>query len=184
MRSVDYSLGRNCNARNINYPLLRYVIGLSPFGSAVEFGVASGTSMSIIAKHMPVVGFDSFEGLPENWRFRYPAGSMACDPPEDIDNSRIVIGLFEDTLPEFDFSYLGYIGLVHFDADLYSSTKTALTYIGPYLKSGTICVFDEWHRYSGCKDHEQRAWREYVAENPLSWDVLGHAEKSWAIRLR
>ncbi len=106
---MDYSLGSGFNARGVKYPLLRHTMSLSPFGSAVEFGVATGTSLSIIAEHMYVVGFDSFKGLPEDWRFRYPAGSMACDPPDDIENSSVVIGLFEDTLPVFDFESLGLV---------------------------------------------------------------------------
>ncbi len=59
-----------------------------------------------------------------------------------------------------------------------------MAYVGPYFRPGTMCVFDEWNFFYGCQDHEQRAWREYVADHPLSWDVIGHAEKSWAIRLR
>jgi hypothetical protein len=182
---VDYSIGVNYNSHGVSYPLLRHVLCLPLFGGAIEFGVAYGKSLSIIAECMPVVGFDSFKGLPEDWRYKYPAGCMACDRrPEGIENSQIVAGLFEDTLPMFDFGSLGDIGLVHFDADLYSSTKTALTYIGPHLLSGTVCVFDEWQFYTGCQDHEQKAWREYVADGHLDWDVIGYAEKSWAIRLK
>jgi Macrocin-O-methyltransferase (TylF) len=180
---MDYSLGINHNAHGVNYPLLRHVLSLSLSGSAIEFGVGSGTSLSIIADVMPVIGFDSFQGLPEDWRYKYPAGSMLCEKPDDIDNSKIVVGLFSDTLPGFDFKSVGQIGLIHFDADLYSSTKDALDYIGPYISSGTVCLFDEWRGYKQCKEHEQRAWREYVSENQLNWNVIGHAEQAWAVRI-
>jgi hypothetical protein len=33
---------------------------------AVEFGVYTGYSLGLIAQRLPVIGFDSFEGLPED----------------------------------------------------------------------------------------------------------------------
>lgn len=180
----DYSLGPDCCGDRASFPLLRHVLDhLKPEGTAVEFGVADGTSLAMIANHMPVVGFDSFLGLPEQW-CEFPAGSRACAVPQ-VEGARIVIGWFAETLPEFNFGALGPIGLVHFDADLYSSTVTILENIGPYLESGTICVFDEWHRAHPENDsHEPRAWREYLETRPeLGWTVIGHDTEAWAIRL-
>lgn len=131
---------------------------------------------------MPLIGFDSARGLPENWRPDYPKGSLAFPLPS-IDNTTMVRGWFERTLPEFDFAELGYIGLVHFDADLYSSTAIALSCIGPYLQSGTYCVFDEWAGYPGCEDHEQRAWREFADRTGVDWTVVGHCNEVWGIRI-
>lgn len=184
MTDRDYGLGPEISGDRASFPLLRHVIDhLKPEGTAVEFGVADGTSLGMIAAHMPAVGFDSFQGLPEQW-CEFPAGSRACEAPT-VDNAQIVTGYFADTLPSFDFSALGTIGLVHFDADLYSSTKTALEYVGPYLESGTICVFDEWHRaHPETDSHEPRAWREYLDTRPkLGWTVIGHDTEAWAIRL-
>ncbi|SIN50927.1 Bacteriophage protein [Mycobacteroides abscessus subsp. bolletii] len=46
---------------------------------------------------MPVIGFDSFTGLPEDWREGFPEGSFAHKPPA-INNTRLVIGRYADTL--------------------------------------------------------------------------------------
>ena len=70
-----------------------------------------------------------------------------------VPNAQIVVGLFADTLPAFDFSAIGPIGLVHLDADLYSSTKIALEHVGPFLRPGCYMVFDEFHSYKGCEQH-------------------------------
>ena len=161
------------------YPLLQHVVDLAPTGVAVEFGVGSGESTGVISRMMPVIGFDSGLGLPEDWKSEFPKGSFAYGIPQ-VDNSTIVEGWFAETLPKFDFESLGYIGLVHFDADLYSSTKTALDHIGKYLRPGTFIVFDE---FIGNEDHEQRAFREFADQSGLGWTVVGHSFESWAIRI-
>jgi SAM-dependent methyltransferase len=148
----DYELGAYVHAPDAHYALLQHVLGLHPTGTALEFGVGKGQSTRLIAHQMPVIGFDSFQGLPEFWREepgeRFDVGAFNCPPPV-IRNSRLVIGLFADPLPTFDFAALDYIGLVHFDADLYSSTATALNHVEPHLRPGCYLVFDEWHGFHG-----------------------------------
>lgn len=181
----DYDLGPDYCGDRASFPLLRHVLAtLQPAGVGVEFGVADGTSLGMIAAHMPAVGFDSFKGLPEQW-CEYPAGSRACGVPL-VENAQIVVGWFTDTLPLVNFGALRPIGLVHFDADLYSSTVTALQHIGPFLRAGCICVFDEWHRAHADNDsHEPRAWREFLETRPkLGWTVIGHDTEAWAIQLQ
>jgi predicted O-methyltransferase YrrM len=163
-------------------PVLSHILALKPSGTAVEFGVGRGDSARMIAAQMPLVGFDSGEGLPEDWRPEYPRGSLAFRTPF-IENATMVRGWFEDTLPKFDFAAQGYIGLVHFDADLYSSTAMALRCIGPYLRSGAYCVFDEFWDYPGHEDHEQRAWREHAERTGIAWTVIGHCGETWGIRI-
>lgn len=177
----NYSLGPRVADDGEPYPMLRYVVP-QLVGSAVEFGVGSGTSTRLIARHMPVVGFDSGQGLPEDWRPEFLKYSLAYEIPE-VWNAVTVKGWFADTLPGFDFEILGFIGLVHFDADLYSSTATALKYIGPYLRPGCCLVFDEWHGYDGAERHEQQAWKEFAADTGISWSVIGHGREEWAIRI-
>ena len=49
-----------------------------PEGLFLEFGVASGSTLTAIVEKAPpgmVHGFDSFQGLPEDWRPGFPAGS-------------------------------------------------------------------------------------------------------------
>lgn len=172
----DWGLGEFVYAGH--YALLHHVLTTyKPGGVALEFGVGAGESTRLIAAHMPVIGFDSFKGLPEDWRDGFPAGMFAQDTIPRIPNTEFVVGLFDDTLPTFTFP--DRVGLVHIDCDLYSSTKTVLNHIT--LNRGTVVVFDEWRGYDGCEDHEQQAWREHATD--LTWDVLGHSFQQWAIRI-
>lgn len=178
---MDYGLGPLIETDE-HYALLRHALTLNPKGTAIEFGVGKGESTAIIAAHMPVVGFGSVEGIPEDWRPEFPKGAFAFPLPT-IDNVEIHDGWFEDVLPGFDFEALGHAGLIHCDADLYSSTATALKYCEPVIKAGTVIVFDEWHGFDGCEDHEQRAWREFADRTGITWNVVGHSFQQWSIRV-
>jgi predicted O-methyltransferase YrrM len=179
---MDWSLGEYFPPVE-HYALLRHVVSQSS-GTAIEFGIGRGESTRIIADHMPVIGFGSTRGLPEFWRDdpdgRFDAGEFAFPLP-NIPNATLVEGMFEDTLPGIDFP--DDVALIHFDADLYSSTLTALTHVGPYIQPGTILIWDEWHGYASAENHEQAAFREWLKENSRQWKVLGHSHQAWAIRI-
>lgn len=136
----------------------------------------------MIAEQMPVIGFDCFTGLPEDWRPGFRRGMFATTPVLDVPGTTVVPGLFEETLPGYDWP--DELSLVHIDCDLYSSTVTVLESIGPALKKGTIVVFDEFFNYPGCEAHEELAWREFVARTGIKWDVIGHGREQWAVRIR
>jgi hypothetical protein len=177
----DWSLGPYFGGGRINFPVLRRALEVAPQGYALEFGVAEGTSLAIIADKMPVVGFDSFLGLPEEWG-PYPVGARACQPP-NIPNTRLVVGLYADTLPGFDFGEVDPISLVHFDCDLYSSCVTVLDWVGPWLGAGTLICFDEWHGNPWHADHEEKAWHEFASDTGIKWEVIGHDSEAWAIKI-
>lgn len=178
----DYTLGPRL--ADTYEGTLDHVLSLKPFGVAVEFGTASGASATRIAKHMQVYTFGSNDGLPEDWRPGFGKGLFACETPKLPPNATFIEGLFEDTLPSFDFGALGPIGLYHLDADLYSSTATILKWIEPHIKLGSIIVFDEWHGYPGADgEHEQRAFREFADRTGITWEVLGHGPEQFAIRI-
>lgn len=168
------------------YPLLRHIVSeLKPAGTALEFGVAHGTSLKIIAEHMPAVGFDSFLGLPEEWR-GYPIGQFASDPP-DIPNTRLVDGLFSDTLPDFDFDAIKPIGLVHIDCDLYTSTMTVLNHLERHLRPGCYVVLDDyWHvdsELNRTPDQVSVAWADFAKGSQIDWNVVGYSLGVWAVHI-
>ncbi|WPH57630.1 hypothetical protein [Mycobacterium phage WXIN] len=171
----DWSRGEHIENTE-HYSLLRHITGLAS-GTAVEFGTGSGQSARIMAEKLPVVTFGSIHGLPEDWRTDFPQGAFAYPLPE-VDNATIIEGLFADTLPAYDFSALD-IGLVHLDADLYSSTAIALDHVGPHLQPGCFLVFDEFWDYPGAEEHEQRALRE----RDWSWRAVGTSHEAFAIQL-
>lgn len=192
MKTQPYDLGHDYTG-GLDGPdrsLLRSVLDgliVGPDDVAVEFGVGSGETTRMIASILPVIGFDSFQGLPEDWRPGFPAGHFGeYEEPRDIAGATFVPGWFKDTVTGYDWDGFK-IRLVHIDCDLYSSTKTVLDSIGPALREGTILVFDEFHGYTD--DHqgempgEQRAFREWADEHDVSWSVLGHGREQWAIIL-
>lgn len=166
-----------------DFAVLRYALGLEPSGWALEFGVGAGHTTRLIAEALPVIGFDSFDGLPEDWRpdEGFVTGMFRQDSIPQIEGATIVVGLFADTLAAFDWPDA--VGLIHFDADLYSSTACALEHAGHLIQPGTIVVFDEMFGYPDAEQHEERAWLEFARAYGLAWDVLGHGREQWAARI-
>lgn len=152
---------------------LAHALSLAPSGGMVlEFGVYSGRTLAQIAAartDAEVYGFDSFEGLPEDWRAGFRAGTFAVDALPEVDGAELVVGWFSDTLPAFLESHPGPVDLLHLDADLYSSTATVLELVGPRLRPGSVVVFDEYLNHPGWQDGEHRAWREFVAGNDVEF---------------
>lgn len=196
MSDQPYHLGPYF-CENPHHDLLHQVLGHYPLwnqstGIALEFGVGSGASLNCIARHFPVVGFDSFEGLPEDWRPGFEAGMFAEDFDSVVENTpehcALVRGRFQDELPiwfSHDPEVIKEVQLVHIDCDLYSSTKVVLDNIEPVIaRDKPTIVFDEWHGYPGCADHEQRAWREFVERTGVQWDVIGHGHEAWGIKIK
>ena len=146
---------------------LRHALGLVTVdGLVLEFGVATGTTLGVIAGGLPgrtPYGFDVFSGLPEDWRPGFPAGTFAQDKLPEVPGAQLVVGLFENTLPGFLGDHPGPVAFLHVDVDLYTSAKTVLDLLAGRLVPGTVIVFDEYWNYSGWKtDGEFRAWNEFV----------------------
>lgn len=169
------------------YQFLRDIIEThEPAGWAIEFGVHSGTSLALIAEYMPVIGLDSFQGLPEDWREDYPTGIFATGGRSDhalTNNAIIVPGWFEETMPVLQERGLPPLGLVHIDCDLYGSAITALNGIRNYIYAGTVVSFDEYHGYPGYQQHEAKAWAEFVTENGIEYTVLATGDQERAFRI-
>ena len=150
---------------------LEHALSLAPAGGmALEFGVYSGRTLRVIAEARPdkqVFGFDSFQGLPEDWRTGLPAGTFATDQLPEITGAELVVGLFEDTLADFLANHPGPVAFLHMDADLYSSTVIVLEQVRPRLRPGSVIVFDEYFNYPGWQQHEHRAWEEFVAKSGI-----------------
>lgn len=147
-----------------------------PNGLILEFGVATGRTISHIATTVrpdPVYGFDSFDGLPENWNSVYKTGSFAQNAPDVPENASLVQGLFNDTLPQFlqEHQSLG-VSFLHIDCDLYSSTKQVLEQLGHRLGPGSVIVFDEYFNYPGWRHHEFKAFQEFIMDSGKGYEYL------------
>ena len=157
---------------------LDHALSLAPEeGMALEFGVYSGSTVKVIAaarNGREVYGFDSFEGLPEDWRTTLPAGTFAMDQVPEVDGAEMIVGMFADTLPGFLTQHPGPVAFLHLDADLYSSTKTVLDLAGDRLRPGSIVLFDEYFNYPGWEQHEHRAWTEFVERTGITFEYCGY----------
>lgn len=122
-------------------------------GLILEFGVGGGDSIRQIAAQTAgrtVHGFDSFEGLPEDWAGRHEERghySLGGTPPDVPANVILHRGLFDATLPGFLEAHDGPCALIHVDCDLYSSARFVLETLTPRITPGTVILFDEYFNY-------------------------------------
>ncbi len=164
-----YTPFRNYNKR---FDLYKYVldeyslenISLNYF----EFGVAEGSSFKWWLSNNKnaesnFFGFDTFEGLPENWGV-YDKGDMSSSIPIINDNrGSFFKGLFQKTLNQFietnyDTLKSDHKKIIHMDADLYTATSFALSQLYPFLHKGDMIIFDEF----SVAMHEFKAYHEFV----------------------
>jgi len=142
-------------------------------GEVLEFGVYHGLSLRKIAKRIatPIHGFDSFEGIPEDWKPGEPRGSYSTGGRVPVMPAHVQLhrGWFEDTLPAFA-AKAGKLRFVHVDCDLYSSTRTVLDNLRPLLQPGTVLLFDEFLGFDGFEQHEFRAWHEFAERHEIEYD--------------
>ncbi|MEW5827329.1 MAG: class I SAM-dependent methyltransferase [Chloroflexota bacterium] len=147
-------------------------------GMVCEFGVAAGKSINYIAQSLPdarIFGFDSFEGLPEDWRDGAPKGTFrTAQLPKVAANVSLIQGWFNETLPCFLDEHPEPVIFLHVDCDLYSSTRTVFTALEKRLCPGTVILFDEFFNYPGWKDGEIRAFTEFVEHTGLQYEYLGY----------
>lgn len=142
-------------------------------GNIIEFGVADGSSTRVIRRTLrrhgrrrfvphpakTVFALDSFEGLRERFEGA-EAGTFAGAVPR-IRGVEFVKGYFEETCTPALAARVGRIAFAHLDADLYSSTLTALRWLTPLLGPGSLLLFDE---FLGEAQAERRAFDEWQAE--------------------
>ena len=146
-------------------------------GIVLEFGVWQGNSLKIIAGifDQTVYGFDSFQGLPEDWRSGLPAGTFALEKlPHISPNSELVVGWFSDTLDPFLTQHPDPIKFLHVDCDLYSSAHEVLEKCSPRLRPGSVIVFDEYFNYPNWQEGEFKAFQEVVAQRQIGYRYLAY----------
>jgi hypothetical protein len=170
----------------MNKTLEKAVSLINPkFNHVLEFGVWEGNTIKQLRDSLPktfkIYGFDSFEGLPEDWvgtpcgkGFFTTGGKIPM-----IDGVEFFKGWFEDTVPQYK-QIAKPISLLHVDCDLYSSTNTVLYGLREYIKPGTIIVFDEWY-YNHVdveenRQHEQKAFYEWVNHFNINYELLEEIE--------
>jgi hypothetical protein len=148
----------------------------------LEFGVFNGYSIhqfSALNQNSAsrFIGFDSFDGLPEDWAPDCPKGTFSQGgqmPAVRDGRITLVKGWFSDTLiPRLDeINNQDWITVCHFDADLYSSTLFCLT-----------TVLQRFHRFYFAFDefsgHEARALCDVMQAYPIEISFLGQTREKY-----
>lgn len=142
----------------------------------LEFGVYKGASMrywSGVLKHKDAKlhGFDSFEGLPEDFddtNFRKGHFDVRGRIPV-IDDPRVKFfkGWFEDVLPHYSLPQHEVL-VITLDADLFSSTIYVLRHLRSFIEPGTFIYFDDMCR----PEHEPKAFHEFMKESGLKFKLI------------
>lgn len=156
-------------------------------GLYLEFGVFSGQSINHIASKTEKIvhGFDSFQGIPENWN-SVPAGAFSTDGqlPPVAKNVRLHVGYFDEILPNFKKKFTDDIAFMHIDSDLYSSAHTVLFTLRKKINKGTIIVFDEYFNYPGWQGHEYLAFQEFIDDTGFQYEYIAFCSKGFSVGVR
>jgi len=156
-------------------------------GEILEFGVFKGKSINYLANYLndlndkrKIVGFDSFRGFSEEWSgvdksygkdFFDQSGAL----PKVEPNVELVDGFIENTLPSFiDRNNFNAVAFIHIDTDTYTPAKIVLDLLKPYLKKGSIVLFDELCGYPNWRSHEYKALTEALDES--EYEFIGFAQ--------
>jgi hypothetical protein len=165
------------------WALLEHAISeVSADGIYTEFGVFQGASLKFIAARTDrhVFGFDSFEGLPEDWVLNFDKERFKVkNLPNVASHVNLVKGWYDDTVPKFAADNDEPIAFSHIDCDLLSSTKTIFDHLGERLKPGSVIVFDEFFNYPGWRiDGEYPAFVQFIEETGKEFKYIGYTGNS------
>jgi hypothetical protein len=159
-------------------------------GIFIEFGVFNGYSInyfgSKLKKDIKLFGFDSFEGLKEDWwGFDAPAGhfDVGGNLPKVLPQVTLVKGWFDVTLPEFLKNNNENFSFIHLDADTYESTILVLDLISSRIVTGTIIVFDEYFGYPNWEKGEYLAWKKYCEGHQIKYKYIGFSTFQAAVQI-
>ena len=91
-------------------------------------------------------------------------------------NVKLVSGWYESSLPKFLDKVEGFCSLVHCDSDTYQSTKEVLDMLtsAGRITEGTIIIFDDFYGYPKYKEHEYKAFNDYVKNRGLIFEWVAH----------
>ena len=154
----------------------------------MEFGVYKGYTINHLAKllpHQTIYGFDSFRGLPDIWdghRYSKKNFDQKGRKPNVLSNVELIEGWFDETVSLFVKEKKAQVAIAHIDCDIYSSTSTVLNALAPFITKGTLIIFDEFFNYPGYKNHEYKAFFEFIEKTGLEYDFVSFAGQQVCVR--
>lgn len=163
---AEHQIGRFLNMKQI----INEVEQDSVPGDLVEFGTWQGQGLILFDLcaegkiRRKLIGIDSFEGLPETstiWKketfndtsYKYVSERLHS-AVKNFESVQLIQGWFDDPhVSENLYKLVDKVSIVHLDADLGSSTRTALKLIEHYMNDRhepMYLLFDDW----GCHPNE------------------------------
>ena len=150
-------------------------------GVCLEFGVCTGASINYFSNYLPgftFYGFDSFEGLAEDWIGHHrQKGSFNLNGvfPKVNPNVILIKGWFDITLPKFVNEKLSgeKLAFLHVDSDTYEAAVIVLNGLRDYIKPGLFIIFDEYLGYPNWRNGEFLAWKEFCEANGVKYRYRG-----------
>ena len=209
---IDHTLSELRQRKIHDHPLLREASelalpsGQSPDELLLDLGVWIGwsTRLTSDASRRPVYGFDTFEGLVEDWQIDdqtvVKSGTFSLQEPlaqrlmtgtgVHLDDDGVpeplgrpvefVKGTTYDTLAPFLAERPGApIRLFHMDLDTYESCLHALETCKDHFVEGSILVFDEYLVTNG----EMRAFYEFQRRYGLEWRYRTWGLEIWEMNV-
>lgn len=133
----------------------------------LAFGTSLDRALRMLAtsKHSEDVhwhGFDSAEKITDD---------AAPDMP---DNVSLHHGSFNQTLPALmQQNTQAKAAFIHIECDQYQPTQTVLETLHEHCGPNTVIQFDELIGYPGYREHEWKAWQEFLLQWPAGYTLLG-----------
>jgi predicted O-methyltransferase YrrM len=161
-------------------------------GLFAEFGVYKGYSINYFARKLQnssktIYGFDSFEGLKEDWAGHETAKgdfSLEGSLPVVESNVQLIKGWFDQTVPVFLAEKTGPFAFIHVDSDTYEAAQTLFRLLDDRITAGTVIMFDEYFGYRGWRLGEWKAWQEYTSAKALRYEYLVFGPTQVAVKVR
>jgi len=184
IREAEHQIGRFINMQKI----LKEIEDTSLIGDLVEFGTWQGQGLRLFdlaithKTNRKLVGIDSFEGLPETstvWHkgtFSNTSKDMVAKTLDsnikNFDSVELIQGWFDNpSVANELYEKVKDISIVHLDADLASSTTTALNILEKYMEGRTspmFLLFDDW----GCHPNEvPEAFNSWLASVKSKYNI-------------
>ena len=156
-------------------------------GDILEFGVWYGKSINYMSKKLKnrkFYGFDSFEGLQEDWygtwmpkNFFDQKGKL----PKVPKNVKLIKGWFINTVPDFMENNSNQIAILHIDCDTYESTREIFELLGNKINRGTLIIFDEYQGYPGWKFGEYKAFQDFINKSKKTYSYIGITNRQCSV---
>jgi Macrocin-O-methyltransferase (TylF) len=154
----------------------------------LEFGVYKGGMINYQARKFPelnFVGFDSFEGLQEQWSGMAPEKTfdLGGKLPRVRRNVGLVKGWFAESGPRWKMQNpaSGIPLLVHVDCDTYDATVDVLEFCAEYVENGLVIHFDDYFGFPDWRTGGSKALAEMSERKRWRLTYLSYGTKEVAV---